>query len=84
MPPLRRYERYHEKDCVLLITAADNLFRTFEQAVSYYKLTSVKYIGFRDKCMPLTGGCGGTDGKPQIDKTEHLTAVYQLGKNIYK
>ena len=34
-PPLGRYERYPVKDCALLMTAADNFFWTFEQAVSY-------------------------------------------------
>ena len=83
-PPLGRYERYPEKDCALLMTAADNFFWTFEQAVSYYKFTLVNYIGFRDKGMLLAGGCGDTNGKPQIDKTEHLTAAYQFGKKIYE
>ena len=35
-PPLGRYEKYPVKDCVLLMTAADNFFWTFEQAESYY------------------------------------------------
>ena len=83
-PPLGRYERYPEKDCALLMTAADNFFWTFEQAVSYYKVTLINYIGFRDKGMLLAGGCGDTNGKPQINKTEHLTAAYQFGKSIYK
>ena len=82
-PPLGRYERYPEKDCALLMTAADNFFWTFEQAVSYYKFTLINYIGFRDRGMMLAGGCGDTNGKPQIDKTEHLNAAYQFGKNIY-
>lgn len=82
-PPLGRYERYPEKDCALLMTAADNFFWTFDQAVSYYKFTLVNYIGLRDKGMLLAGGCGDTNGKPQIDKTEHLAAAYQFGKNIY-
>ena len=82
-PPLGRYERYPEKDCALLMTAADDFFWTFEQAVSYYKFTLINYIGFRDKGMLLAGGCGDTNGKPQIDKTEHLTAAYQFGKKIY-
>lgn len=34
-PPRGRYEKYPEKDCVLLMTAADDFFWTFEQAVSY-------------------------------------------------
>ena len=83
-PPLGRYERYPVKDCALLMTAADNFFWTFEQAVSYYKFTLINYIGFRDKGMLLAGGCGDTNGKPQIDKTEHLTAAYQFGKRIYE
>ena len=83
-PPLGRYERYPEKDCVLLMTAADNFFWTFEQAVSYYKFTLINYIGFHDKGMLLAGGCGDTNGKPQIDKTGHLSVAYEFGKEIYK
>ena len=33
--------------------------------------------------MLLAGGCGHTDGKPQIDKTNHLKEAYEFGKNIY-
>ncbi|MGM9638902.1 MAG: flavodoxin family protein, partial [Butyricicoccaceae bacterium] len=36
-PPLGRYEKNLQKDCALLMTAADDLFWTFEQAVSYYR-----------------------------------------------
>ena len=38
-PPMGRYERYPEKDCALLMTAADNYFWTFEQAVSSGSMT---------------------------------------------
>lgn len=82
-PPLGRYEKYPEKDCALLMTAADNFFWTFEQAVSYYKFTLVNYIGFNDKGMLLAGGCGDTNGKPQIDKTGHLSSAYRFGREIY-
>lgn len=82
-PPLGRYEKYPEKDCVLLMTSADNLFWTFEQAVSYYRFTMINYIGFRDKGTLLAGGCGSTDGKPEIEKTPHLSRAYEFGKNIY-
>lgn len=71
-PPFGRHEKYPVKDCALLMTAADNNFWTFEQAVSYYQYTFIHYIGFHDKGMLLAGGCGHTDGKPQIDKTNHL------------
>lgn len=33
--------------------------------------------------MLLAGGCGDTNGKPQIDKTNHLKEAYEFGKNIY-
>ena len=82
-PPLGRYEKYPEKDCALLMTAADDFFWTFEQAVSYYRFTLVNYIGFHDMGMFLAGGCGDTNGKPQIDKTPHLQQVYEFGKNLY-
>ena len=83
-PPLGRYEKYPEKDCALLMTAADNFFWTFEQAVSYYKFTLVNYIGFHDKGMLLAGGCGDTNGKPQIDKTDYPEQAYKFGNEIYK
>lgn len=83
-PPLGRYEKYPEKDCALLMTAADRLFWTFEQAAAYYRFALVNYIGFRDKGMILAGGCGDTNGKPQIEKTEHLLRAYEFGKNIYQ
>ncbi|MDL2323605.1 flavodoxin family protein [Ruminococcaceae bacterium OttesenSCG-928-A16] len=82
-PPLGRYEKYPVKDCALLMTAADNLFWTFEQAVSYYQFTLVNYIGFADKGMLLAGGCGDTNGKPQIDKTDWLEKAHAFGKNMY-
>lgn len=82
-PPLGRYEKYPVKDCALLVTAADNFFWTFEQVVSYYKFAIVNYIGFQDKGMLLAGGCGDTNGKPQIDKTNHLAEAYEFGRNIY-
>lgn len=83
-PPLGRYERYPVKDVALLMTSADDFFWTYEQAVSYYKFTIINYIGFHDKGMLLAGGCGDTNGKPQIDKTNHLREAYDFGKNIYR
>ena len=83
-PPYGRYEKYPVKDAVLLMSAADNLFWTFEQAVSYYQFTMINYIGFHDKGMLLAGGCGDTNGKPQIDKTDHLIKAYEFGKSLYK
>lgn len=82
-PPFGRHEKYPIKDCALLMTAADNNFWTFEQAVSYYQYVFINYIGFHNKGMLLAGGCGHTDGEPQIDKTDHLKEAYVFGKNIY-
>lgn len=82
-PPLGRYERYPGKDCALLMTSADNYFWTFEQATSYYQFALVNYIGFHDKGMLLAGGCGDTNGKPQIAKTDWLKKAFAFGKNIY-
>ncbi len=82
-PPLGRYERYPAKDCALLMTAADNLFWTFEQAAAYYRFALVRYIGFRDRGTLLAGGCGGSNGKPEIDKTDWLEKAYAFGKNLY-
>ncbi|MDD3363128.1 MAG: flavodoxin family protein [Hespellia sp.] len=82
-PPLGRYEKYPVKDAALLMTSADDLFWTYEQAVSYYKFAIINYIGFHDKGMVLAGGCGDTNGKPQIDKTTHLQEAYEFGKNVY-
>lgn len=82
-PPYGRYEKYPVKDAALLMTSADNLFWTYEQAVSYYQFTIINYIGFKDKGMLLAGGCGDTNGKPQIGKTNYLTEAYEFGKTIY-
>ena len=65
------------------MTSADDFFWTFEQAVSYYQFALVNYIGFHDKGMILAGGCGDTNGKPQISKTKHLQEAFEFGKNIY-
>jgi len=71
------------KDRALLMTAADNLFWTFEQAVSYYQFALIHYIGFMDKGMLLVGVCRDSNGNPQIDKTDWLDKAYQFGKSIY-
>ena len=73
-----------DRDCALLMTAADNRFWTFEQAVSYYRFALVQYIGFRDMGMVLAGGCGDTNGKPRIERTKHLDEAYEFGKKIYR
>lgn len=82
-PPHGRYEKYPIKDAALLMTSADDFFWTFEQAVSYYQFALIHYIGFTDKGMLLAGGCGDTNGKPNVANTGHLEAAYQFGRSVY-
>ena len=82
-PPYGRYEKYPVQDAALLMTSADDFFWTYQQAVSYYQFAIIHYIGFHDKGMLLAGGCGDTNGKPQIHRTNHLIEAYQFGKTIY-
>ena len=82
-PPLGRYEKYPVKDCALLMTAADDFFWTFRQAESYYKFALVNYIGFHDRGTLLAGGCGDTNGPPQIGKTNHLERAFAFGQTPY-
>lgn len=82
-PPLGRYEKYPTKDCALLMTAADDLFWTFRLAEEYYRFTIVNYIGLHDRGVLLAGGCGSTNGPPQIGETGHLDRAFQFGRHIY-
>ena len=82
-PPLGRYEKYPVRDSALLMTAADDNFWTFQQAVFYYQFAVVHYIGFQDRGMLLAGGCGDTNGPPRIGGTRHLAEAYDFGKNLY-
>lgn len=81
-PPLGRYELYPHKDCILLMTAADNFFWTFEQAVSYYHFAIVNYLGWQHKGMVLAGGCGGVDTERKIKQTAYLEEAYKLGSML--
>ncbi len=82
-PPKGRYERYPVRDSALIMTSADDNFWTFREAASYYQYTVVNYIGFADRGMLLCGGCGDTNGKPQIDKTDNLARAYEFGLKLY-
>ena len=82
--PMGRKELYPAKDSVLLMTADDNEFWTFEQARAYYQMAVVKYMGFHDKGAVLAGGCGEMQGQPAIKETEYLMKAYEFGKNLYE
>ena len=66
------------------MTSADNFFWTFDQAISYYQFTVIRYMGFQDKGMYLAGGCGDTNGCSQIGQTAHLQKGYDFGRNLYR
>lgn len=68
---------------LVLAVRCFSFFWTFGQAVAYYEFALVNYIGFRDKGRLLAGGCGDTNGKPQIAQTSHLSGAYEFGKTIY-
>lgn len=81
-PPKGRYERYAEKECALLMTAEDDLFWTFEQAVAYYRFNCVNYLGWTDKGMILAGGVGGSTSKKRIEETDYLEQAYEYGRKL--
>lgn len=71
---------YPKRDCMLLMSAGDDTFWTFEQPVSYYRFVT-KAIGWQDQGMVLAGGCQGGPGKRSIEE-KHLHDAYQLGKSL--
>ncbi len=73
-------DTYPKKECVLLMTAGDNNFWTFEQAVSYYRFVT-KAIEWEDIGMCLAGGTKYEEGKHVIEEI-HLENSYKLGKSI--
>ena len=81
--PGGRREIYPVKDSALLMTAEEDEFWNFEQAVSYYHMAIVQYMGFQDKGAVLAGGCGEMQGQPDIKETEYLGKAYEFGKNLY-
>lgn len=81
-PPYGRYEKYPVHDSALLMTSADDNFWTYAHVESHYSLL-VKYIGFNDLGHLFAGGCGDTNGRPQIKNTNHLQEAFEFGKNLY-
>lgn len=73
-------DKYPHKNSVLLMTAGDDQFWTFEQPVSYYRFVT-KAIGWTDIGMYLAGGCAGEAGNRHIDE-KHLEGAYLLGRSM--
>lgn len=69
-----------KRDCVLLMTAEDDNFWTFEQAIAYYRFTYIKYLNWTDKGLLLAGNCGGSGEKRHIEDTGYLETAFKFGK----
>lgn len=77
---ISKEDTYPKRDCMLLMTAGDDTFWTFEQPIAYYRFVT-KAIGWQDLGMVLAGGCSGEPGKRNI-KEEHLQQAYETGKKL--
>ena len=73
-------DMYPKKSAFLLMTAGDDTFWTFEQAVSYYRFV-IGALGWDNLGMYLAGGCDGTPGKHQIAEAQ-LKEAMQAGENL--
>lgn len=82
-PPYGRYESYPVRDSALLMTSADENFWTHSKAEEYYRYAIVNYIGFADRGVLLAGGCGDTNGRPQIGETGWLDKAREFGRTVY-
>ncbi|MGM0213070.1 flavodoxin family protein [Enterococcus sp. AZ109] len=72
-------DKFPKKETMLLMTAGDEKFWTFEQSVSYYRFVT-QAIEWQDLGMCLAGGTKIEDGK-HIIKQNYLEEAFQLGKN---
>lgn len=73
-------DAYPHKDSILLMTAGDDNFWTFEQPISYYSFVT-KAIGWKNIGMCLAGGCK-SDLKNKIIDERFLNQAYELGTRI--
>ena len=70
-------DQYPRKETVLLMSAGDDHFWTFEQAISYYRFLT-KALGWKNLGMVCAGGC---EIHNNVNK-QYLTEAYQIGKSI--
>lgn len=73
-------DQYPFKETVLLMSAGDNHFYTFQQAVSFYRFYT-QALGWEDKGMILAGGCEKKDHQPYVQQSD-LDKAYLLGKSL--
>jgi multimeric flavodoxin WrbA len=74
---------YPKKDCVLLVTAADEDDETFNQIVSYYQFNMIHYMKWNDKGMILAGGYDSTSTHT-LGNIRHLRSAFRLGNSMYR
>lgn len=77
---LSKKDSYPHKDTMLLMTAGDDNFWTFEQPISYYNFFT-KALGWTNQGIYTAGGCDGCSGKRNID-VKHLTEAYKMGLSL--
>ncbi|NYB72846.1 flavodoxin family protein [Sedimentibacter hydroxybenzoicus DSM 7310] len=77
---ISKEDSYPHRDTLLLMTAGDDNFWTFEQPVSYYRFFT-KALGWTDVGIYTAGGCDGCEGNRHIDE-KHLTAAYKMGLSL--
>lgn len=73
-------DTFPPKETVLLMTAGDDDFWTFEQPISYYSFVT-KAIGWKNIGMCLAGGCK-SDPKNKFIDEKFLQRAYALGARI--
>ena len=73
-------DEFPHKDTILLMTAGDDNFWTFEQPISHYRFLT-KAIGWTDKGICVAGGCESKQGKRYIDNA-NLDKAYEMGKKL--
>lgn len=73
-------DEYPHRDTLLLMTAGDDNFWTFEQPVSYYRFVT-KAIGWSDRGMLLVGGCHKENGDRHVPE-EALQKAHNMGKSL--
>lgn len=71
-------DQYPYKETVLLMSAGDNHFWTFEQALSFYSFYT-KALGWKDLGHVLAGGC---ESEPRYIPTQKLQEAYQKGLHL--
>ena len=77
---ISKEDQYPFKETILLMSAGDDHFYTFHQAVSFYRFYT-QALGWEDKGMVLAGGCEKKEHQPYV-KQDDLDKAYLLGRSL--